>query len=123
MARSLCGSSRFRVVSIKRRALSCVIVTRTTVPSLEDNVVLYKVENGRRSPLGPVGRSDDYGVKHAVPAGQWSTLAVVFDGARFTVSFDGEPLFDVVDATFDEPGQNRPVDESGQRDILRWIRI
>ena len=46
--------------------------------ALEDNVVLYKVENGRRSPLGPIGRSDDYGVKHTVPAEQWSTLAVAF---------------------------------------------
>jgi hypothetical protein len=73
--------------------------------ALEHNVVLYKVENGRRSPLDPVGRGDDYGVKHAVPVGQWSTLAIVFDGARFTVSFDGEPLFDVVDATFNEPGR------------------
>ena len=38
--------------------------------ALEDNVVLYKVENGRRTPLGPVGRSDDYGVEHPVPAEQ-----------------------------------------------------
>jgi hypothetical protein len=73
--------------------------------ALEDNVVLYKVENGRRSPLSPVGRSDDYGVKHSVPAEQWRTLGVVFDGARFTVTFDGEPLFEVVDATFSEPGR------------------
>lgn len=73
--------------------------------ALEDNVVLYKVENGRRTPLGPVGRSDDYGVKHPVPAERWSTLGVAFDGARFTVSFDGAPLFEVVDATFTEPGR------------------
>jgi hypothetical protein len=73
--------------------------------ALEDNVVLYKVENGRRSPLSPVGRSDDYGVKHRVPAEQWSTLGVTFDGARFTVSFDGQPLFEVVDATFTEAGR------------------
>lgn len=73
--------------------------------ALEDNVVLYKVENGRRSPLGPVGRSDDYGVKRPVPAEQWSTLGVVFDGSRFTVSFDGEALFEVVDATFTERGR------------------
>jgi hypothetical protein len=73
--------------------------------ALEDNVVLYRVENGRRSPLGPVGRSDDYGVSHAVPAQQWSALRVAFDGARFTVSFDGEPLFEVVDTIFTEPGR------------------
>jgi hypothetical protein len=73
--------------------------------ALENNVVLYKVENGRRTPLGPVGRSDDYGVEHDVPAGRWSALGVVFDGARFVVSFDGQSLFEVVDATFTEPGR------------------
>ncbi len=46
--------------------------------ALENNVVLYKVENGRRSSLSPVGRSGDYGVKHTVPSQQWSTLGVVF---------------------------------------------
>jgi hypothetical protein len=73
--------------------------------ALEDNVVLYKVENGRRTPLGPVGRSDDYGVEHPVPAEQWSTLGVAFDGSRFAVSFDGDALFEVVDTTFAEPGR------------------
>jgi hypothetical protein len=73
--------------------------------ALEDNVVLYKVESGRRSSLGTVGRPDDYGVNHPVPAGKWSTLAVVFVGNRFSVSFDGQPLFEVVDATFAEAGR------------------
>lgn len=73
--------------------------------ALENNVVLYKVEDGRRTPLGPVGRTDEYGVSHPVPAEQWSTLAVSFDGARFNVSFDGMPLFEVVDETFTEPGR------------------
>ena len=73
--------------------------------ALEDNVVLYKVENGKRTPLGPVGRSDDYGVQHPVPAQQWSTLGVVFDGDKFTVVFDGKPLFEVIDATFTLAGK------------------
>jgi hypothetical protein len=72
--------------------------------ALEDNVVLYKVENGRRTPLGPVGRTDDYGVKHPVPAQQWSTLGVSFDDTRFSVTFDGQPLYEVIDSTFTEPG-------------------
>jgi hypothetical protein len=72
--------------------------------AFEDNVVLYRVEDGRRTPLGAVGRGDDYGVKHPVPAERRSTLAVGFDGTRFAVSFDGEPLFEVVDATFNWPG-------------------
>ena len=73
--------------------------------ALEDNVVLYKVENGSRTPLGPVGHADDYGVEHPVPAGQWSAMSIAFDGNRFSVSFDGQPLFEVVDATFTEAGR------------------
>jgi hypothetical protein len=73
--------------------------------ALEDNVVLYKVENGRRSPLGPIGRSEDYGVKHTVDAERWSTLTVAFAGSRFAVSFDGEKLFEVDDSTFTGPGR------------------
>jgi hypothetical protein len=73
--------------------------------ALEDNVVLYKVENGRRIPLAPVGRSDDYGVKRDVPEQQWSTLGVAFDGDKFSVMFNDQPLFDVVDATFKEAGK------------------
>ena len=73
--------------------------------ALEDNVVLYKVENGRRIPLGPVNRSDDYGVQHPVPAQQWSSLGVAFDGNKFTVLFDEKPLFEVIDTTFTEAGQ------------------
>lgn len=68
--------------------------------ALENNVVLYKVEDGRRSSLSPVGRPGEYGVKHTVPSGQWSTLGVAFTGPRFTVYFDGEPLFEVEDSTF-----------------------
>ncbi len=73
--------------------------------ALENNVVLYKVENGRRSSLSPVGRAGEYGVKHTVPSGQWSTLGVAFAGTRFTVSFDGDPLFEVEDSTFAGPGR------------------
>ena len=72
--------------------------------ALENNVVLYKVENGRRIPLPPVGRGDDYGVEHGVPAQRWSTLAVTFSGARFVVAFDGAPLFEVEDSTFMSAG-------------------
>lgn len=72
--------------------------------ALEDNVVLYKVQDGRRTPLAPVGHADDYGVEHPVPAQQWSTLGVSFDDTRFSVTFDGQPLFEVIDSTFAEPG-------------------
>lgn len=73
--------------------------------ALEHNVVLYKVENGRRTPLAPAGRGDDYGVEHPVPAQSWSTLAVAFGGTRFVVTFDGTPLFEVEDSTFTSAGK------------------
>jgi hypothetical protein len=73
--------------------------------ALEDNVVLYKVENGERSALDPVGREGDYGVDHPVQPGVWSTLGVAFQGSRFTVYFNGEELFQVEDAAFGQAGQ------------------
>lgn len=73
--------------------------------ALENNVVLYKVENGRRIPLPPVGRGEDYGVEHRVPAQDWSTLAVTFSGTHFVVAFDGAPLFEVEDSTFTGAGK------------------
>lgn len=71
----------------------------------ENNVVLYKVENGRRTSLGTLGRPDDYGVKHTVPGQQWSTLGVAFRGSRCVVSFNGERLFEVEDSTFAAAGK------------------
>lgn len=73
--------------------------------ALENNVVLYKVENGRRVSLAPTGRGNDYGVGHPVPTNRWSTLAVAFEGTRFAVSFDGSPLFEVEDSTFANAGK------------------
>jgi 3-keto-disaccharide hydrolase len=72
--------------------------------ALEDNVVLYKTVNGKRSPLDIVGRKRGYGVKVPVPTGQWHTLRVEISGPRFRVVFNGQPLFDVEDGTFSEPG-------------------
>ena len=48
--------------------------------ALEDNVVLYKTVDGKRSSLDIVGRKGGYGVKMPVPAGRWHTLRVEFAG-------------------------------------------
>jgi hypothetical protein len=72
--------------------------------ALEDNVVLYKTVDGKRSELDIVGRKGGYGVKEPVPAGQWHRLRVEFAGPHFTVVFNGKRLFDVEDATFREAG-------------------
>src|SRR3989441_6848499 len=63
--------------------------------ALENNVVLYKTVNGKRSPLDIVGRNGGYGVKEPGASGQWDTLRVGFAGKHFKLKFDGEHLFDV----------------------------
>ena len=73
--------------------------------ALEDNVVLYKVEKGRRTDLPVKGEGRTYGKKADVPAGQWSTLRVVASGPRFEVYFNGTKLYEVEDATFVQPGR------------------
>jgi hypothetical protein len=74
--------------------------------ALEDNVVLYKVEGGKRTSLAPKGTPEGtYGVDREVPSGRWSTLKVDVDGPRFTVFFDGEKLFEVEDRTFEGAGK------------------
>lgn len=73
--------------------------------ALEDNVVLYKVENGKRTDLPVKGEGRTYGKKAEVPAKQWSTLRVVANGRLFEVYFNGSKLYDVEDATFTQPGK------------------
>ncbi len=74
--------------------------------ALENNVVLYKVENGVRASIAPKGLpSRAYGVKHEVPGGRWNVLHVVFDNSVFTVFFNGEKLFEVEDLTFKQAGK------------------
>lgn len=71
----------------------------------EDNVVLYKTVNGKRTALDIVGRQGGYGVKEPVPLGKWHTLRVEFVGNQSTVVFNGKKLFDVQDDTFTEAGK------------------
>ena len=72
----------------------------------EDNVVLYKVEGGKRISLAPKGTpSKTYGVKHQVPSGSWSTLRVTFQGPVFIVYMNDEKLFEVDDSTFTQAGK------------------
>ena len=73
--------------------------------ALEDNVVLYKTVNGKRSPLDIAGRKGGYGVKVPVPSGQWHTLRIEFAGSRFKAIYNGDAMFEVADATFEEPGK------------------
>ena len=71
----------------------------------ENNVVLYKVEKGKRTDLPLVGAGRTYGVKAKIPSGQWGTLRVTAEGSKFTVYSNGVKLFEVEDTTF--PGAGR----------------
>ncbi|MGE0826126.1 MAG: family 16 glycoside hydrolase [Candidatus Binatia bacterium] len=74
--------------------------------ALENNVVLYKVEKGKRSDLKPIGASFfAYGKKVPVPDRQWSTLRLTARGNHFAVYLNEQHLFDVQDSTFAEAGK------------------
>jgi hypothetical protein len=73
--------------------------------ALEDNIVLYKVESGKRTDLPLKGEGRTYGKKNEVPANQWSILRVIANGRVFEVYFNGSKLYDVEDATFSKPGK------------------
>ena len=73
--------------------------------ALESNVVLYKVENGKRTDLPVKGEGRTYGKKAQVPSGQWSKVRVVAAGPRFEVHFNGTKLYEVEDSTFSQAGK------------------
>lgn len=73
--------------------------------ALEDNVVLYKMQDGARTDLDVVGRSGGYGVDVKVPPKAWNTLQVDFAGPEFVVSLNGRRIFKVRDRTFQGPGR------------------
>ncbi|MEE8525439.1 MAG: hypothetical protein V3T72_15995, partial [Thermoanaerobaculia bacterium] len=70
-----------------------------------DNVVLYKMEAGKRSDLDLKGRGRTYGLDVEVPSGTWSRLGVRVRGNLFTALLDGRELFQVEDDTFAGPGK------------------
>lgn len=117
------GKARLRngQVSVRCKSVSgevdqaCGIVWRYRDPdnyyivranALENNIVLYKVQDGERRSLAPKGQpSRAYGVKHPVPSGEWNELRVKFQDSLMTVFFNGQQLFDVEDGSFSERGK------------------
>lgn len=71
----------------------------------ENNVVLYKVENGKRTDLPLMGQGRTYGMKTKVPSGEWGTLRIVATGNLFEVYCNGKKLYGVKDSTFSEAGK------------------
>jgi hypothetical protein len=73
--------------------------------ALEGNVVLYKVEKGKRTDLPVKGSGRTYGKKATVPKNTWSQMGVTVRGSLFTVSLNGQGLYEVEDTTFTMPGK------------------
>ena len=72
---------------------------------LEDNVVLYKVENGKRSDLPLVGEGRTYGVAVDPLGNNWNTLKLTVKDNLFTVYLNNKQLFMVSDDTFADSGK------------------
>jgi hypothetical protein len=72
--------------------------------ALEGNVVLYKVEKGKRTDLPLKGLGRTYGQKADIPSGAWSELKVTAKGNLFETYLNGRKLYEVEDATFPGPG-------------------
>ncbi len=73
--------------------------------ALEDNVVLYKVQGGKRTDLPVKGAGRTYGKPAEVPANAWSTMRVVATGPRFEVYFNDNKLYEVEDTAFAQAGR------------------
>jgi len=75
--------------------------------ALENNVVAYKMVNGKRSDLKPVGAgARAYGVSATVAPRAWHTLRVEFKGGEFVVRYDGAAAgFTVRDDTLKAAGR------------------
>jgi hypothetical protein len=65
--------------------------------ALEDNVRFYRMVKGRREQLD--------GVTTKVTANEWHQLGLRAEGERFTITFDGKPLFVATDRTFTAAGK------------------
>lgn len=72
---------------------------------LEDNVVLYKVENGKRSDLALVGKGKTYGMDVDKLGSGYNTLKLRVKGSYFTVYLNDKELFKVEDKTFPNAGK------------------
>ena len=75
------------------------------VNPLEDNVVLYKVENGKRTDLPLINKGRTYGVDVPPLGDGWNTLKLKVIGDIFTVYLNNNEIFKVKDNTFKKAGK------------------
>lgn len=72
---------------------------------LEDNVVLYKVVNGKRTDLPLLGKGRTYGVDVEPLGNGWNTLKLSVIDNLFTVYLNDKKIFTVEDKTFTTAGK------------------
>ncbi len=72
---------------------------------LEDNVVLYKVVNGKRTDLPLIGKGKTYGIDVEPLGNGWNTLKLTVLDNLFTVYLNNKQLFQVKDDTFKKTGK------------------
>ncbi len=72
---------------------------------LEDNVVLYKVENGKRTDLPLINKGKTYGVDTEPIGNSWNSLKLIVIDSLFTVYLNNKQLFQVSDTTFQNEGK------------------
>jgi len=72
---------------------------------LENNVVLYKVIDGKRTDLPVLGKGKTYGVDVPKLGNDWIVLSINIEGDLFTVSLNYEELFQVKDQSIRGAGK------------------
>ena len=72
---------------------------------LEDNVVLYKMENGERTDLPLLGKGRTYGVDVDPLGSGWNDLRLTVVDSLFTVYLNNKEIFQVMDKTFTNAGK------------------
>jgi hypothetical protein len=74
--------------------------------SHDGEVTVYKVENGRCTPIRPRGvPGSTFGVKHNIPPNTWNILKVSLRGTRFQVYVNHRRLLQADDGSFSGPGK------------------
>ena len=82
-------------IAIRLRDADNYYVVRAN--ALEDNIRFYRVVKSKREQLE--------GADLKVTANEWHQLGIRAEGERFTVTFDGKPLFTATDRTFASAGK------------------
>jgi hypothetical protein len=74
--------------------------------ALQEDVVLYRVENGHPIPIVPRGvHVPEFGVKHDIQPNAWQILKVSVRGNRFQVYVNHRRILQAEDSTFTGPGK------------------